>query len=66
MFSDVFVVDRPGVNVYIVFERVFMVFYGKPLQTMIFQRFLGKSREKGGGGTGKYQIDWVSYSRSKP
>lgn len=50
MFSDVFVVDRPGVNVYIVFERMFLVFYGKPLQTMIFQRCLGKIEKEGGGG----------------
>lgn len=33
-----------------------MIFYGKPLQAMIFKQ--------GGGGTGKYQIELISYSIS--
>lgn len=35
-----------------------MIFYGKPLQAMIFKR------GRGGGGTGKYQIELISYSIS--
>lgn len=34
-----------------------MIFYGKPLQAMIF-------KQGGGGGTGKYQIELISYSIS--
>lgn len=55
--------------VYVVFERMFMVFYGKLLQAMILQGFSWKQRHiyiynmlcmsllEGGGATGKYQID---------
>lgn len=57
--------------VYVVFERMFMVFYGKLLQAMILQCVSWKQtyitslynvmslleRKEGGGGTGKYQID---------
>lgn len=56
-----FVVDRPGVNriisIPIFFKRMlFMIFNGKSLQATIFKQ--------GGGGTGKYQIELISYSIS--
>lgn len=57
-----FVVDRPGVNrnisIPIFFKRMlFMIFNGKSLQATIF-------KQGGGGGTGKYQIELISYSIS--